>query len=62
MGLANLSFFSLLGLNVNSAGCPGDKSYATQWWNSNNIMAVTGRRLYYRIDTMGGQAAVGLAL
>lgn len=56
MGLANLSFFSLLGLNVNSAGYPGDKPYATQWWNSNNIMAVTGRRLYYRIDTMGGQS------
>jgi len=56
MGLANLSFSSLLGLNVNNSGYPGDKPYGTQWWNSNNILAVTGRRLYYRIDTMGGQS------
>lgn len=56
MGLANLSFASLMGLNVNNSGYPGDKPYGTQWWNSNNILAVTGRRLYYRIDTMGGQS------
>jgi V8-like Glu-specific endopeptidase len=56
MGLGNLSFSSLMGLNVNSSGYPGDKAYGTQWWNSNNILAVTGRRLYYRIDTMGGQS------
>lgn len=56
MGLANLSFASLLGLNVNNSGYPGDKPYGTQWWNANNVLAVTGRRLYYRIDTMGGQS------
>jgi V8-like Glu-specific endopeptidase len=56
MGLGNLAFFSLMGLNVNNSGYPGDKSYGTQWWNSNNILAVSGRRLYYRIDTMGGQS------
>jgi V8-like Glu-specific endopeptidase len=56
MGLADLSFLSLMGLNVNTSGYPGDKAYGTQWWNSNNILAVTGRRLYYRIDTMGGQS------
>ena len=56
MGLANLSSGSLVGLNVNNSGYPGDKPYGTQWWNSNNILAVTSRRLYYRIDTMGGQS------
>lgn len=56
MGLANLSFVSLMGLRVNSSGYPGDKSYGTQWWNANNILAVTGRRFYYRIDTAGGQS------
>lgn len=56
MGLANLSLASLLGLNVNNSGYPGDKPYGTQWWNANNVLAVTGRRLYYRIDTMGGQS------
>lgn len=56
MGLANLSFFSLLGLRVNSAGYPGDKPGNYQWWNANNILAVTDRRVYYRIDTFGGQS------
>jgi len=56
MGLANLSFTSLLGLRVNSSGYPGDKPYGTQWWNANVILYVTGRRLYYQIDTMGGQS------
>ncbi len=56
MGLANLSFTSLMGLNVNSSGYPGDKPYGTQWWNSNNVLAVTARRLFYRLDTYGGQS------
>ena len=56
MGLANLSFWSLLGLRINSSGYPGDKPYGTQWWNSNRILAVTGRRIYYRVDTAGGQS------
>jgi glutamyl endopeptidase len=56
MGLANLSFFSLLGLRINSSGYPGDKPNGTQWWNSNNILAVTARRVYYRIDTYFGQS------
>ncbi len=56
MGLANLSYFSLLGLNVNNSGYPGDKPYGTQWWNANNILVVTDRRVYYQIDTYGGQS------
>jgi V8-like Glu-specific endopeptidase len=56
MGLANLSFWSLLGLLVNSSGYPGDKPYGTQWWNANRILAVSSRRIYYQIDTYGGQS------
>ena len=56
MGLANLSFTSLLGLRVNTSGYPGDKPYGTQWWNANNVLAVTARRLFYRLDTYGGQS------
>lgn len=56
MGLANLSDASLRGLRVNSSGYPGDKEYGTQWFNSNTILALSGRRLYYQIDTMGGQS------
>jgi len=56
MGLANLSFFSLMGLKVNNSGYPGDKDSGTQWWNANNVLAVTDRRVYYRLDTYGGQS------
>lgn len=56
MGLANLSYLSLLGLNVNTSGYPGDKPAGTQWWNANSILAVTDRRVFYRIDTYGGQS------
>ncbi|MCC0065990.1 MAG: serine protease [Rhodovulum sp.] len=56
MGLANLSFTSLLGLRVNNSGYPGDKPSGTQWWNANNVLAVTDRRLFYRLDTFGGQS------
>ena len=56
MGLANLSFFSLMGLRVNNSGYPGDKPFGTQWWNANNVLAVTSRRVYYRLDTYNGQS------
>lgn len=56
MGLANLSFTSLMGLRVNSSGYPGDKPSGTQWWNANNVLAVTARRVYYRLDTYHGQS------
>ena len=54
--IANLSFTSLLGLRVNNSGYPGDKPSGTQWWNANNVLAVTDRRLFYRLDTFGGQS------
>ncbi len=56
MGLANLSWAHLMGLRVNNSGYPGDKPYGTQWWNANNVLAVTSRRVYYRLDTFGGQS------
>jgi V8-like Glu-specific endopeptidase len=56
MGLASLSFSSLLGLLVNSSGYPGDKPTGTQWWNANRILSVSSRRIYYQIDTAGGQS------
>jgi V8-like Glu-specific endopeptidase len=43
-------------LRINSSGYPGGKPYGTQWWNSNNILAVTARCVYYRIDTYFGQS------
>jgi V8-like Glu-specific endopeptidase len=43
-------------LLVNSSGYPGDKPTGTQWWNANRILSVSSRRIYYQIDTAGGQS------
>ena len=37
-------------------GYPGDKTYGTMWTMSGNILEVKATRLYYRIDTYGGQS------
>ncbi|HEX2028461.1 MAG TPA: serine protease [Nitriliruptorales bacterium] len=55
-GFANLSQFSLLGLNVNLSGYPGDKPAGTQWWHARRVKWVTSRTLVYNIDTAGGQS------
>lgn len=55
-GIADLGFFSLLGLKVNLSGYPGDKPTGTQWWHARRIWFVTARTLVYNIDTYGGQS------
>ena len=46
----------LQGLAVNTSGYPGDKPSGTQWFNAGGITRVEERRIYYMIDTMGGQS------
>ncbi len=55
-GFASLSDSSLKNLLVNNAGYPGDKPFGTQWYNAGRITKVTSRRLYYMLDTYGGQS------
>jgi glutamyl endopeptidase len=55
-GFANLSDSQLQNLYVNNAGYPGDKPFGTLWFNGGAITQVTARRLYYMIDTAGGQS------
>ena len=55
-GFANLSASSLRNLLVNNAGYPGDKPFGTLWFNAGRITKVTTRRLYYMVDTAGGQS------
>jgi len=40
----------------NVTGYPGDKPAGTQWYNSHKIAAVDARKVYYDIDTFGGQS------
>ncbi len=55
-GFANLPDAQLQNLFVNTAGYPGDKPFGTLWFNAGAITQVTSRRLYYMIDTAGGQS------
>lgn len=55
-GYASLSDSSLNGLLVNTAGYPADKPSGTQWYMSGNLSSISTRKLYYNIDTAGGQS------
>ena len=55
-GFTSLSSSSLNNLLVNNSGYPGDKPFGTQWFNAGRITRVTNRRLYYMLDTAGGQS------
>ena len=47
----------LLEALVNISGYPLDRGSGTeQWWARNRIKAVTARRIFYDVDTMGGQS------
>ena len=46
----------LEGYMVNVSGYPGDKGGREQWWARNRIRGLTPRRIYYDVDTMGGQS------
>ncbi|MGB8690336.1 MAG: serine protease [Microcoleus sp.] len=55
-GFANLSDSELKNLTVNNSGYPGDKPFGTQWFNAGRITQVTDRKIYYMVDTYGGQS------
>lgn len=40
----------------NISGYPGDKPQGTQWYDWANVARVTSRKIYYEIDTAGGQS------
>jgi glutamyl endopeptidase len=40
----------------NISGYPGDKPVGTQWYDARRIASVNSRKVYYDIDTAGGQS------
>ena len=61
LGFAALSWWTLIKLRINNSGYPADKGRnpgprKSQWWNFNRIVWVTARRIFYLIDTFGGQS------
>ncbi len=59
-GFGVLSRDELLGTTGNLAGYPGDKPSGTLWYDSNRIASVTSRKVYYDIDTAGGQSGAAV--
>jgi V8-like Glu-specific endopeptidase len=53
-GFGNWS--SLNGVGGNISGYPGDKPAGTQWYAARTIDSATTRKVYYDIDTAGGQS------
>lgn len=41
---------------VNVSGYPGDKGGRQQWWARNRVRGLSPRRIFYDVDTMGGQS------
>jgi len=47
---------TLTGSVVNISGYPGDKPTGTQWYDARRVDSVGARKVYYDIDTAGGQS------
>jgi glutamyl endopeptidase len=46
----------LLATTANISGYPGDKPAGTQWYHWRRVASVNSRKVYYAIDTAGGQS------
>lgn len=55
-GFASYPDADLMNRTVNIGGYPGDKPDGTLWYHSNRTTAVGPRKLFYLVDTMGGQS------
>lgn len=56
LGAANLSDATLLASTANISGYPGDKPSGSQWYHARRITAVNPTKVYYDVDTSGGQS------
>jgi V8-like Glu-specific endopeptidase len=55
----------LIGAEAWVSGYPGDKTGildGTQWWDAESIATVDYRKVYYDIDTMGGQSGSAVCI
>jgi glutamyl endopeptidase len=46
----------LLATTANISGYPGDKPSGTQWYHARQVSSVNARKVYYAVDTAGGQS------
>ncbi|WP_411874455.1 trypsin-like serine peptidase [Vulcanococcus limneticus] len=55
-GFASLSNASFNNLLLNNSGYAGDKPFGTQWFNAGRVSSINSRKVYYMLDTYGGQS------
>jgi len=55
-GFGAYSDSDLNNVTGNISGYPGDKPSGTQWYDARTIASVNSRKVYYDIDTAGGQS------
>ena len=55
-GFASLNDASLNNLLLNNSGYAGDKPFGTQWFNAGRVSSINSRKVYYMLDTFGGQS------
>lgn len=46
----------LLGATANISGYPAEKPAGTQWYHARQVASVNSRKVYYAVDTTGGQS------
>ncbi|MCA1781602.1 MAG: serine protease [Dermatophilaceae bacterium] len=56
LGFGAYSDATLLSSTANISGYPGDKPAGTQWYHARRVTSVGARKVYYDVDTFGGQS------
>ncbi|MDJ0636357.1 MAG: trypsin-like serine protease [Xenococcaceae cyanobacterium MO_188.B29] len=59
-GFGVYSDSALLSATGNISGYPGDKPTGTQWYDYRTLASVNSQKVYYDIDTAGGQSGSGV--
>ncbi len=59
-GFGVYSDADLVSATGNISGYPGDKPTGTQWYDARTIASVNSRKVYYDIDTAGGQSGAAV--
>ena len=59
-GFATFSDDVLTSTVANISGYPGDKPAGQQWYDAHQVASVNALKVYYDIDTYGGQSGAGV--
>lgn len=60
LGLGSYTDQDLITTTGNISGYPSDKQKGTQWFHANRIAGVDGHKVFYDIDTVGGQSGAAV--